>query len=139
MLSKNPCIFCVQTEHQPNAKHIQAFQRFLRLRILVLFQNRIVQLAHQIAGFERNLHLFFQILVACVHKELQAIVFFRQILQEDLFRFAIRLVHVINQELREVAGDNPTRVLVHRQFNDVAFCLLKRIQKRTIRLFDCFA
>ena len=70
MLSKNSCIFCIQTEHQPNAEHIQTFQCFLRLWILVLFQNRIVQLPHQIAGFERNLHLFFQMLTACIYKKL---------------------------------------------------------------------
>lgn len=47
---KVPASSTIQAENKPNARHIETFQRFETVEILVLLQNSIVQLADRLAG-----------------------------------------------------------------------------------------
>ena len=74
-----------------------------------------------------------------VHKKHQSIVFLTQILKQNLLRLAIRLLHIIDQKLREIASHNPSRTLRIRQLGSIALRLLKRIQHRSVALHDTLA
>ena len=75
-------------------------------------------------------------LIALIHKKLQAVVFFFEVLQKNLLRFAVGLFHIIDPELAEVARHDPSRTLRVGQLGGIPFGLLERIEQAAIRLFD---
>ena len=68
--AENTGVLGIETEHQPDAEHIQTFQAVGVGRVLVLGQNFVVERAHQLAGLEGNFHFLLDIAVAGVHQEL---------------------------------------------------------------------
>ena len=52
------------------------------------------------------------------------------------FQFAFWVFHVVDVKLGKVARNNPPRMAGKRQFRNVAFCLLKRIEIRAVGLSD---
>ena len=92
--------------------------------------------ANDFTGRNGNLHFPLDVVVAGIHKELQAVVFFFQVGQFDNLRLALGPLHVIDKEGAEIAGDDPARVFGQGQLGDIAFGLLERRQKRAIRLTD---
>ena len=129
-------ILGIEAEHQPDAEHIQAFQAVWIGGVLVLRQNFVVECAHQLAGLEGNFHFLFDIAVAGVHQELQAVVFLFQVLEVDDLRLAVGALHIIDVELGKVAGDHPPWMLGDRQLGDVPLGLLEGGQFGPIRLGD---
>ena len=74
-----------------------------------------------------------------VDEELQAVVLLREVLEQYLLGFAVGLLHVVDEELLEVARDNPARMLAHGQAHHVAPCLLEGVQQRAVALQDALA
>ena len=134
VLAKDACILSIKAEHQANAEHIQAFQRGRIGGILVLYEQRIVQLSYQLASLQRNLHFFLDTLISRVHQELQAGVFLFQFRQRNHFRGIIGAVHVVDVKLFEVADHNPSGIHIVGQITSITPCLLERGQHRAVTL-----
>ena len=111
VLAENARILCIETENQPHAQRIQAFQRFRVIRILILRQQCIIQNANQLARFEGNLHFLLDMFAGRINKELQPMIFLLQIAQLDNFRRIIGAVHIMNVKLIKIADNNPARLL----------------------------
>ena len=129
---KNPCVLGVQAEHQPHTQLVQTFQRLLGLRVGILLVKRVIQEPYNFTGGNGNLHLALEVFAAGVHQKLQTIVFFFKVCQRNDFRLATGALHIVDIELRKVAGHDPTRVLGKRQFCNVAFGLLERRQHSAV-------
>nr|WP_302451252.1 hypothetical protein [Acidaminococcus fermentans] len=139
MAAENTGIFRIQTEYQPDAQDVQALLGMVRIRIQVLFPEGIVHFPHQIPGLHGDFFFLFQNFAFFIDQEIQPVVFLGQVLQQELFRFPLGVVHIINQELLEVAGNHIFGVHADREFGNVPFGLLKWVQQGTIRLLDgCF-
>lgn len=74
-----------------------------------------------------------------IDEEHQSVVLLTQVFQENLCRFAVGLLHVIDEELLKVARYNPSRMLRQRQARDVLLGLLKGVEHGAIALQDAFA
>ena len=111
MAAKNACVLCIKAEYETDTKHIQTAQSFLAVRVNILFQNGIVQLAYKLTGFDGDLFLTVQKFALFFHKELQTVILLAEILQHNAFRLTGRLFHIVNKELFKIAGDDPTGTL----------------------------
>ena len=67
---------------------------------------------------------------------MQPVNFLGQVLQEDLFRLAAGLFHIVNQEFVKIAGNYPARVLRKRETRYVLACLLERGEQGAVGLPD---
>lgn len=81
-----------------------------------------------------KLLFLFQMFVSFINEELQSVIFFFKVFQQDFFRLVIRAFHVINEEGLEITGYDPARALGIRQFCRIPFCLLERCQECAIGL-----
>ena len=129
-------IFGVETEHQPHAEDIKAAERFGTVFVDVLLKQFIIDDSDQLSGFDADFHLAFEMFVTFIHKELQAVVFLFEVLEKDLLRFAVGLLHIIYPELAEVARHDPTRTLTVGQFRSIALGLLEGIERCSVGLLD---
>ena len=139
-------IFGIEAENQPHTKYIKAAEDVVRnkafdFRLLtfdysVLFQQFVVDNAHKFASLDRHFHLVFEVVIALIHKELQAVVLLFEVLQQNLLRLAVGLFHIIYPELAEITRYNPPRTLRIGQLRRIAFGLLERIEQTAVRLFD---
>ena len=111
LVAKNARVLRIQTEYQSDAKRVQAFQRFRALRILILFQERVIQYADNFPGLQGDFPFFCDVDVLSAHKEIQAVIFRPQIFQKQGFRLPGGTLHVVNMKFLKVTGDNPTRTL----------------------------
>ena len=55
--AKNTGILSIQAEHETDAERVEALQRVLICRILVLLDKRIIELSDYVTGLDGNLHL----------------------------------------------------------------------------------
>ena len=139
-LTENAGIFGVHTEDEADAEDIQASQYFLLIRWwVILSPENIVNLTDQLTGFDGNLKLFFDVLVLLLDEEVETIKFLFQVFQQHFFRLAVGLLHVVNEELGKVAGDNPAGPAWVRKLGGVSLGLLKWCQGAAVGLLDRFA
>ena len=131
---ENPGILGVQAEHQPNAKGIQAFQRFRGGGVFVLLQQRIIQHTHQFTGLQGNFHFLFDGLTSGVHQKLQSGIILLQICQHQYFRLAVGEVHIVDLKGLEITDHDPARRLIKREVSGITAGLLVRRQHLTVRL-----
>ena len=135
---ENPGILGVQAEHQPNAKGIQAFQRFRGGGVFVLLQQRIIQHSHQFTGLQGNFHFLFDGLTSGVHQKLQSGIILLQICQHQYFRLAVGKVHIVDLKGLEITDHDPSRRLIKREVSGITAGLLVRRQHLTVRLLISF-
>ena len=133
---EDACILGIETEHQTDTKDVERLQRVLVGGVDVLFQQFVVESAHNLARLHRHLHLLGKMLALRVNEEMQAVILLAQILQEYLLRLAVGLLHVVDQELGEVAGHNPPCPLAVGQLGVISLTLLEGCQQRAVALFD---
>ena len=69
----------VQAENATDAQGVQAVEGRFTFGVMVLLEQRVVQLAHQIPGFDGNFHFPLQVFIAGVHQEIQPGVFLFQV------------------------------------------------------------
>lgn len=74
------------------------------------------------------------ILIARVHKKIQAAVFLFQIRKQQHLRRVVGAIHIVNMEFLEIANDNPARVQIMRQIPGITPRLLIRRQHRAVGL-----
>ena len=82
--------------------------------------------ADDFAGAERDLEFAFEVGGRFFDEERQAVVFLGEVAQQYAHGVGLRLLHIIDEKLAEVAAHNPARVLGGRQPVGVAFGLEKR-------------
>ena len=124
MLAEYPSVLGIEAEDQPHAKHVEGAHGLRLGGVDVLLVESVVDLADDLASVEGHLLLLLQVLIALLHEELQAVVFPAQVLEEDLLRGGVGSLHVVDEELGEVASDDPTGMLGKGQPEDVALRLL---------------
>ena len=107
--------------------------------IFVLLEQGVVDEADDFAGLLGNFLLAANGLGAGVREELEAVEFLREVFEEERLGFGVRLLHVVNEEFREVAGHDPAWVARERKIDDVALRLLVGGEKRAVGLLDCGA
>ena len=73
--------------------------------------------------------LFFQ-------QKAQTVILFGKLFKQDTFRFARGFLHIVDEKLLKVTGDDPARPLRIGQCGRISLCLLKRRKERSIRLTD---
>ena len=78
-------------------------------------------------------------LVLDINEELQPIILLAQILKQYFLRLAVGLLHVVDQELREIASHDPAGMFAQRHVGYIALGLLKGIQHRAVALKNTFA
>ena len=105
----------------------------------VLLQEFIVNFADDFTGLQGNLHFFLEVLVALLYKELKAVVFRFEVFQQNDFRLAVRVFHIIDVEFLEVADYDPAGAFGIREFVVVALGLLEGLEQGTVALGNCFA
>ena len=103
-------------------------------RIGDFLEKSVVELAHQLARLDGELHFLFDVLVAGVHQKGQAGVFLFQVLEEHDLRVAVGAVVVVDVELFEIGDHDPARILVVGQVARVAPGLLVGRHKGAVRL-----
>ena len=103
-------IFCIKAKHDANTKNVEPAQGFIGA-VAILFQQGVINTANNFASLHRDAHLLGDMPAFGVNQELQPIMLFAQVFQQDTFRLAIRKLHVVNQKLSKVASDNPARML----------------------------
>ena len=139
IVAENARVLGIQAEYQPHAEHIQAFQRALVGGILILRQEGIVELAHQLARLHGDFHFALNLLVAGVHQKIQAAIFLFQIRKAQNLRRFVGAVHIVNVEFLKIAHDNPARVLIVRKKARIAPRLLKRREHGAVGLLIALA
>ena len=135
-LCEDAGVFGVEAEHQTNAENVEGVEVRSRGLFAELRQERVVNLAHDLARLDGDLQLALEAVAARVHQELQASDVAFEVLQQNLLRVVVRLFHVIDQELLEIACDNPLGMLGKGQLSDVFLGLLKRGEERAVALPD---
>ena len=65
--AKDICILSIETEYKANTERVQALLCFFTIWIFVLFIQGIIKDTNDLAGFDGNLHLFFQILITDIN------------------------------------------------------------------------
>lgn len=134
--AENAGVFRVKAEDKPHAKHVEAFERAGASRFGVLRSERVVDKPDDFTGGNGKFQFAFEVFVSRVDEKPQAVELLLQIGQPDNFRFAFWVFHVVDVKLGKVARNNPPRMAGKRQFRNVAFCLLKRIEIRAVGLSD---
>ena len=105
-------------------------------RVVVLQNQFVVDLSDQFARLHTQFHLALQVLVLLLDEESEEVMLLDEVLQQHFRRLGVGLVHVVNPELAEVAGNNPSRSVVVWQFRRIAFRLLEGVEQRAVRLAD---
>ena len=132
--AKNPSVLGIQAEHQTDAQGVQAFQRFRVVRVLILFQKRIVQHADKLASLQGDVHFLFDMVAGGVDDKLQPMIFFFQIRQIQDFRLVVGAVHIVDMEFPEIADDDPPGLLGLGHISAIPAGLLIGRQKGAVRL-----
>ncbi len=78
----------------------------------------IVNLTDQLTGLHRNFHLFIEMRVQLINDK-------AKVLKLDHCWFAVRLLHIVNEELLKVTCEDPARSFRVWQISGISFCLLK--------------
>ncbi len=132
--TENSRVLSVQAEHQPDAQLVQTFQCLRVIRVFVLLQQRIIENPYQLTSLEGDFHFLFDMLLASVHQEVQAVKLLFQIGKEKNLRLVIGAAHIVDMKLLEVADYNPTRLLRLGQIAAVTSPLLEGGQHGPVRL-----
>lgn len=77
--------------------------------------------------------------VVAIYEKEQSIVFLSQVFQQYLLRLAVGLLHVVDEKLREIACNNPSRMFRHWQADNISACLLKGIERLAVALQYAFS
>ena len=120
-------ILGVEAEHDAHTEDVEPSQGFRRV-IVILGQQGFIDAPYYLSGLHRHPHLLRQVFALLVNEELQAVVLLSQVFEPDFFRFSVGLVHVVDQELLEVAGHNPLRMFVHGHVGHIPLGLLEGIE-----------
>ena len=123
--SKDTGILGIETEYESHAEHIEAVERLRRFGIDIESEEFVVDMSDYLTGFHRHFHLTVEVYVLLLHKELQSVYLFVQVLEEHCLGFAVGLLHVVDTPRTEVTGHNPSGTLTVGQFGGIAFGLLK--------------
>ena len=105
---KQARILGIEAKHQTHTKDVERAQGLGIGLVDVLLQQGIINQADNFARLHTDFQLAFQMLIALVHKELQAIILLFEVFQKDFLRLTLGLFHVIHPKLAEVASHNPT-------------------------------
>lgn len=134
--AENAGVFRVEAENEADAKHVEAFERALGGGIAVAAENFVVKQPDEFAGFDGKLHFALEVRgVPVVGEKGKAVVFFREIFEEDDFGRVVRAFHVVDAKFAEIADDDPARFFGKFEFVGVAFRLLERREERAVGLF----
>ena len=135
LVVENPGVLRVQAEHQPDAQRVEAFQRLGAVRVLVLFQQRVIEDPDNLPGFQGDFHFPLDIHVPGMGQEMQAVELLFQVGEQEDLRRVVGAVHVVDAELPEVADHNPAGELLKGHVSGVPPRLLKGRQHGPVRLF----
>ena len=83
VVQEHACILGIEAEYDTNTKDIQPPQS-LGAVVIILRKQGLVYLPNNLACLHRDLHLLSEVFALYVHKELQAVVFLSQVLQQFL-------------------------------------------------------
>jgi len=108
----------------------------LRPRVFVLLQQGVIKNADDLARFQGDFHLLFDVGVPNIYQKLQAVVFFFQIAQLDDLQLTHGALHVVDVKLGKVAGHDSAGPLGVGQFGGIPLGLLERGEQRAVRLLD---
>ena len=101
-------ILGIKAEHQADTELIQTFLTVRILRVDVLGQELFIEDANDLTGLDTDLQLLLDMDIGIIDQEGKAGEFFFKVLEEDDFRSVVGVLHVMDLEGLEVAGDNPT-------------------------------
>ncbi len=138
LLPENPGIFRIEAENQSYAQDIEASQSVGGIRIDVLPQKFLVNFADNLACLQGDFHLLFEVFASGIYQKLQAIVFRLKVFQLYDLRLALRILHIIDIELAEIAHDRPARTARVWQFRSITLGLLEWGEDAAVRLFYAF-
>ena len=134
MTAKDPRVLGVQAEYQPHAEDIQAVQGGLVLGVDVLLQDGVVEPSHQLARLHGDLLLAVDKLALFFHKESKAVVFLGQVAELDALGLSRGLLHIVDQKLLKITGDDPTGALGVGERGGVPLGLLEGVEQSPIGL-----
>ena len=134
VLAKHPRIFTIEAKHQSHTQNIEVAQGGVVVGVLVLFEQQIVELAHQFAGLHRHRQFLLQMVGLGLHQKVEAVILLFQVFQFNHERLVLRVLHVINVECAEIASHNPPRTLAVRQLGGIALRLLERSERGAVAL-----
>ena len=132
--SEDAGILGIEAEYESHAEHIEAVERLGGFGIDVESEKFVVDMSDYLTGFHRHFHLTVEVYVLLLHKELQSIYLFVQVLEEHRLGFAVGLLHVVDTPRAEITSHNPSGALTVGQFSGIAFGLLKGGKVRAVGL-----
>ena len=104
--------------------------------VAVLFCEGVVESADKLARLDGDLHFLLDVRIARINEEVQAICLALEVGEENFLRLGIRRLHVVDEELCEVAADDPARARGVRQCRRIAARLLDGFEEGAVALSD---
>ena len=134
MPAEESCILGVEGKDETDAEDVETLLAVGIRHIVVLFRERIIEFADELARLDGDLHLPCDVFIAHIDEEVQAIRLAREVFKQDFLRLGVRRLHVIDKKLREVRADDPARTRRVRECRRIAPRLLDGLQQCSVAL-----
>ena len=134
--AEEPGVFGVEAEDEAHDEFVEVLEVFCCGLRPVGGQQGIIDFADERACGAGEVELLLDVAVGDVDEEGETVIFFAEVGERDVLRLGVRMFHVVDEEVGEVARDNPARPLGVGQMARIALRLLEGFQECAVRLLD---
>ena len=136
VLAEEPCVLGVEGKDETDTEDVETLLAVWVAHVAVLFGEGVVESADELARLDGDLHFLLDVRITRINEEVQAICLALEVGEENFLRLGIRRLHVVDEELCEVAADDPARARGVRQCRRITARLFDGFEEGAVALAD---